>query len=88
DKDPEAVRDIIGKMVADAAGIVHDPGSVLIKLQTIDWRTGKPLSNGEVVGLLKRIKGAGNVSLAVVPYRADFPFHELGARDIASLNGP
>jgi len=87
DKDPEAIRAMIGRMVTGAAAAVPDPGSVLIKLQTIDWATGKALSDSEVVGLLRQVKSTGAVSVAVVPYRGDFPFYELGSRDIASLDG-
>ena len=88
DKDPAAIRAMIGRMVTDASTAVSDPGSVLIKLQTIDWTTGKALSDSEVVGLLKQVKSTGAVSVAVVPYRGDFPFYELGSKDIALLNRP
>ena len=88
DKDPAAIRAMIGRMVTDASTAVSDPGSVLIKLQTIDWTTGKALSDSEVVGLLKQVKSTGAVSVAVVPYRGDFPFYELGSEDIALLNRP
>lgn len=86
-KDPGTVRGMIEGMVNAASKTVGEPEKVLIKIQTIDWRTGRPLSNDEVVGLIKDIKGIGNVSLAVVPYRADFPFPELGgSKGIALLN--
>lgn len=88
EKGPEAIRAMIGRMVADASSAVPDPGSVLIKLQTIDWATGKALSDSEVVGLLRQVKSTGAVSVAVVPYRGDFPFYELGAKDIAALARP
>ncbi|MFQ5736590.1 MAG: poly-beta-1,6-N-acetyl-D-glucosamine N-deacetylase PgaB [Thermodesulfobacteriota bacterium] len=86
EKGPEEIRALIGRMVVDASEAVADPQSVLMKLQTIDWATGEPLSNGEVVGLLRQIRDSRNVSLAVVPYRGDFPFYELGSSDIASLD--
>ncbi len=85
-KSPGDVRAMIGRMVTDASGMVKDPGSVLIKLQTIDWQTGRPLANRDVVSLLRKVKGMGDVSLAVVPYRGDFPFYELGGAGLASLN--
>jgi biofilm PGA synthesis lipoprotein PgaB len=77
-KEPEEVKELIGRMVEEAARIVGEPHKVLIKLQTIDWKTQEPLSNAEVVALIRSIKGIEDVSLAVVPYRADFPFEELG----------
>lgn len=84
-KDPEAVSALIGEMAAGAASTARDPRQVLMKLQTVDWRTGKPLSDVEVVALLKRIRGSADVSLAVVPYRGDFPFYELGSKELAAL---
>lgn len=87
DMSPEAIKAMIGRMVTDASSAVDNPGSVLIKLQTIDWKTGVPLDDSEVVGLLKQVKGTGAVSVAVVPYRGNFPFYELGSRDIASFTG-
>jgi biofilm PGA synthesis lipoprotein PgaB len=78
DKGPHEVKELIGRMVEEALGIVGDPHKVLIKLQTIDWKTKRPLSNGEVVALIRSIRRIEDVSLAVVPYRADFPFYELG----------
>lgn len=86
-KGPEAIKGMIGKMVEDAVFSVGEPDKVLIKLQTVDWKTGKPLMDGEVVELIRDIKETGGVSLAVVPYRGDFPFYELGGgKNIASLD--
>ncbi len=86
-RDPEEVRGLIERLVKDAVKIVGEPRRVLIKLQTIDWKTGKPLSNGEVVSLIRDVKSIKDVSLAVVPYRGDFPFHELTLKSgVASFN--
>ena len=79
EKTPGDVRRMIAGMVKDAAGTIGDAHRVLVKLQTVDWKTGEPLSNGEVVGLIRAVEGLEDVSVAVVPYRRDFPFHELGA---------
>jgi len=76
DKTEGEIRDMITKMAEDAVKTVGEPARVLIKLQTIDWRTGGPLSDSEVVELIRDMKGK-DVSLAVVPYRGDFPFREL-----------
>lgn len=82
---PEEIRSLIERIVEDASKAVGEPKRVLIKLQTVDWITGEPLSESEVVEILKRVKASG-VSIALVPYRSDLPFHELGGRDVASLN--
>ncbi|MBI5599047.1 MAG: hypothetical protein HY890_04845 [Deltaproteobacteria bacterium] len=85
---PDEAGDMIEGMAREASRIVEKPERVLIKLQTIDWTTGHPLNDADVVGLLRRIKGSYGVSLAVVPYRAGFPFNELGgaAKGFASLD--
>jgi biofilm PGA synthesis lipoprotein PgaB len=77
-KKPIVIKGFIEKMVEDAVRTVGEPGRVLIKLQTIDWNTGQGLPDSEVVDLIREIRSIKNVSLAVVPYREDFPFHELG----------
>lgn len=80
--DSKSVREIISKMAREASLTVGEPQRVLMKIQTIDWRTGQALSDEEVVGLIRSIKGSA-VSLAVVPYRPGFPFGVLGPRDMA-----
>lgn len=77
DKGSREIADIIESMVEEAVGVVGDPSKVLIKLQTVDWKTGKSLPNREVVRLIRRVKRVAPVSVAVVPYRSDFPFEEL-----------
>lgn len=87
DKADSEVRDMIVRMANDASAAVGEPKRVLIKVQTIDWKTGGKLSDEEVVDIIRDIKGAGDFSLAVVPYRGDFPFGELAAGSVA-LAGP
>ncbi len=78
-KRPIVIKGLIEKMVVDAARVVGDPQRVLIKLQTIDWKTGRALPDHEVVELIRRVRAIRDVSLAIVPYRGDFPFYELGS---------
>ncbi|MBI2400794.1 MAG: tetratricopeptide repeat protein [Deltaproteobacteria bacterium] len=84
-KDGSEIRDMIARMVADAANAIGEPRRVLMKVQTIDWKTGAPLENDEVVDLIREIKGVRDVSMAVVPYRGGFPFGAL-AGGVASLD--
>ncbi|MBI3399462.1 MAG: family 10 glycosylhydrolase [Deltaproteobacteria bacterium] len=72
------IYNLIGNMTEETVKIVEEPQKVLMKLQTIDWNTGQSLPNGDVIRLLKKLKGVDNISLAVVPYRKNFPFEELG----------
>ncbi|MCC6502179.1 MAG: tetratricopeptide repeat protein [Deltaproteobacteria bacterium] len=85
EKDGTAIKEMIAKMVEDASNAVGDPSRVLMKVQTIDWKTGKPLENDEVVELIREIKGVRDVSLAVVPYRGGFPFSALSGGGLARL---
>ncbi|MBI5343841.1 MAG: hypothetical protein HZB83_00625 [Deltaproteobacteria bacterium] len=73
------VRGLITKMTEEASKTAGDPRRILIKLQTIDWKTGTPLPDEEVAGLIRDIKSGPvkGLSMAVVPYRQGFPFHEL-----------
>jgi len=72
------VRAMIERMVTDATAVVGSPDKVLIKIQTVDWDTGRPLLDSEVVSFIRSVRSTGDVSLAVVPYRSGFPFFELG----------
>lgn len=74
------IRDMIMKMAEDAVRTVGDPARVLMKLQTVDWRTGGALSDEEVVELIRDMRSK-DVSVAIVPYRGDFPFRELSLSD-------
>lgn len=78
-KGPYEIQRLIEKMTEDAVRLVGEPQKVLIKFQTIDWNTSHPLPDREVTGLLNKIKETNNISIAVVPYRRDFPFGELGS---------
>lgn len=73
-KGQREIEDLIEAMVEEAVNIVGDPEKVLIKLQTVNWDTGKAIPNSEVVRLLRRVKRTAPVSVAVVPYRSNFPF--------------
>ncbi len=87
DKDRQAVKGIIEKMAGDAEAIVGDPESVLFKFQTIDWATGASLPEAEVTGLMSGIAGLKRFSVAVVPYRPDFPFKSITGSDELAYAG-
>ncbi|MBE9528549.1 MAG: tetratricopeptide repeat protein [Proteobacteria bacterium] len=86
-KRPIAIRGLIGKMVADATRTVKEPSKVLVKLQIVDWETGESVEDGEVTEILKEISHSLPVSLAVVPYRDDFPYSELSTKNGEALLG-
>jgi len=84
-KDQYEIYSLIERMTAEAVRLVGEPHRVLIKLQTIDWDTSRPLPAREVINLAKKVQEAGNISLAVVPYRKDFPFTELNRQRHSKL---
>ncbi|MEK7689111.1 MAG: poly-beta-1,6-N-acetyl-D-glucosamine N-deacetylase PgaB [Deltaproteobacteria bacterium] len=79
-KEPYEIHGLIEKMANEAVRLVGEPKKVLMKLQTINWNTSQPLPEQEVIGLLKKLKEVDNISIAVAPYRRDFPFGELADR--------
>jgi biofilm PGA synthesis lipoprotein PgaB len=68
---------MIEEMTSDAVNIVGEPQKVLIKLQTIDWKTSIPISNRELYDILERVGKVKGVSMAIFPYRVDVPFKKL-----------
>lgn len=81
-KGADEVQALIEKMTDDAVEIVGKPEKIIMKFQTIDWNTSEPLPDKDVIGLFKRVQGLKNLSLAVVPYRRDFPFERLSGQKI------
>ena len=79
-KGPYEIQSLIQKMTKEAVMLVGDPQKIIMKFQIIDWNTSQPLPDQEVIGLLSKVKEVNNVSLAVVPYRENFPFEELGSQ--------
>jgi hypothetical protein len=79
-KEPYEIQDMIQKMTSEAVRLVGEPQKVLMKFQTIDWNTSQPLPDTEVMELLTKVKEIGDISLAVVPYRKDFPFEDVGGQ--------
>src|SRR3972149_871420 len=79
-KGPYEIQSLIQKMTKEAVRLVGDPQKVIMKFQIIDWNTSQPLPDQEGIGLLSKVKEVNNVSLAVVPYRKNFPFEELGGQ--------
>ncbi|MBI5894117.1 MAG: hypothetical protein HZB79_10845, partial [Deltaproteobacteria bacterium] len=76
-KESPYIERLIESMTREAVERVGSPSKVIMKVQTVDWNTSRPLADKEVLELLKRINNVNNVSLAVVPYRIDFPFNAM-----------
>jgi biofilm PGA synthesis lipoprotein PgaB len=87
-KGPEEVASIIEAMAGRAIEMVGDPDKVLMKFQTIDWRTGAPLPDIEVERLIGSLKGRDGLSIALVPYRAGLPLKALSGEGGAAYALP
>ncbi|HZX35916.1 MAG TPA: poly-beta-1,6-N-acetyl-D-glucosamine N-deacetylase PgaB [Thermodesulfobacteriota bacterium] len=84
-KDNEEISRLIEDLASEAVEIAGEPRKVLIKFQTVDWTTGEPIDYGEGTELARRIEAKG-VSMAVMPYMADFPFGAFcGTNGLVSL---
>ncbi|MDH4227872.1 MAG: poly-beta-1,6-N-acetyl-D-glucosamine N-deacetylase PgaB [Deltaproteobacteria bacterium] len=77
EKDKREISRMIEDMVRVASAKVKDSRSVLIKFQTVDWDTGKPVPEKELKALIKAARRQASVSIALVPYRSGLPFGEL-----------
>lgn len=79
-KAPDEIQAMIEKIADDAVKIAGKPEKVIMKFQTIDWNTSGSLPDNDVIALFKKVQELDNISLAVAPYRRDFPFEKLGER--------
>ncbi|MFQ5329919.1 MAG: poly-beta-1,6-N-acetyl-D-glucosamine N-deacetylase PgaB [Thermodesulfobacteriota bacterium] len=71
------IKALIEDMTAEAVEIVGDPGKVLIKLQSIDWETLRPIANAEINDVMNGVGKVKGVSLALFPYRTDVPLNDF-----------
>ena len=85
-KSGDEVRELIKKMVRVSLAMVGDEEKVLMKVQSIDWKTGEPLEVAEVLDIIEAIRGVADVSLAVVPYINPFPYAAVGS-DYLKVSG-
>lgn len=85
-KAPSEINSLIEKMTNEAVKSVGEPQRVIMKFQTIDWNTSESLPGKDVAELVNRIRNINKTSLAVVPYRSDFPFEVLAdSRKVSQL---
>jgi len=61
----------IGKLASRLASILEDPSMALLKIQIIDWDSGKFLSAWEIDDAFEALLQTKGISLAFVPYRGD-----------------
>lgn len=83
-----AAKTTVRKMVDKAINKIGEPEKVIIKLQLVDWRNGKPLPQDEVFEYIDEVRKSGAKSLAVTPYWKGFPYSRVGARKTLPENQP
>ena len=69
--------ELMAEVAENAVKRVGDPSKVLMKIQIFDWKSEEVVSQKEVDGILAGILNQGEVSLAFVPYVAQFPLYSL-----------
>lgn len=69
----EAVMTLSRNMMRE----IGSSSKVIMKIQTIDWQTGRMLSPVSVNSLISDIKGIADFSIALVPYRDNRTFYKM-----------
>ena len=69
--------ELMAEVAERAVKLVRDPSKVLMKIQIFDWKSEEVVPQKEVDGILAGILNQGEVSLAFVPYVAQFPLYSL-----------
>jgi len=67
-KSAEEIMPIIAHMARSTIPMVSRPEQILMKLQTVDWDTGAPISSQELAEASRAALSAGPVSMALMPY--------------------
>jgi biofilm PGA synthesis lipoprotein PgaB len=68
---------LLTEITSRAIPAIGDPARVGIKLQVMDWDTGRPVGPEELRMTASYLKQIDSVSLVFVPYVADAPFTEM-----------
>ena len=75
--DPDAADALLAEIASRAVPVVGDPSRIGIKLQVMDWDTGKPISREELRRTASSLGRIDTISLVFVPYVQDAPFAEI-----------
>ena len=76
----DAVYGKLGEMVVAAMRFVPNPERWAFKIQTIDWKTRKPLNSRQVTDALKSVRKAGPVQIFLMPFNPNLLNKERLAR--------
>jgi len=75
--DPQKAIGLMAEVAQKAIRSVGDPSRVMMKVQTLDWKTQEVLPAKEIDDILASILNHGNLSLVFVPYIDQFPFQQF-----------
>lgn len=76
-RDIDQVAPLINNVCNNALFVVGNPERVVIKLQVTDWKTGAPVSDGELLEVASYLCRPKEISIAFVPFRADAPLDDV-----------
>jgi biofilm PGA synthesis lipoprotein PgaB len=75
--DPNAAGKLLADITSRAVPAGGQPSRIGIKLQVMDWDTGRPIAPQELKRTASYLRQIDSVSLVFVPYAADAPFTEI-----------
>lgn len=75
--DQKQLYQYINEVISRSKAIVGRPQRVLIQVQLVDWQTETYIEPREVQELLDLVLAKEPPSLALFPYRPDFPYEEI-----------
>ena len=78
------VAPLMFELCNNALFVVEKPERLVIKLQVTDWKTGLPVTNGELLEVASYLCRLGEISIAFVPFRKDAPLNDV--REIVRMS--
>jgi poly-beta-1,6-N-acetyl-D-glucosamine N-deacetylase len=75
--DPGQAGGLLAEIASRAVPAVGEPSRIGIKLQVMDWETGRPIPPEELKRTASYLGRTDTISLIVVPYVQDAPFTEI-----------
>jgi biofilm PGA synthesis lipoprotein PgaB len=75
--DPDAAGKLLAEITSRAVPAGGQPSRIGIKLQVMDWDTGRPIAPQELKRAASYLRQIDSVSLVFVPYVPDAPFTEI-----------
>jgi poly-beta-1,6-N-acetyl-D-glucosamine N-deacetylase len=71
------VAPLMLEIMNNALFVVGKPERLVIKLQVTDWKTGRPVADGELLVVASYLSRLDEISIAFVPFRKDAPLKDV-----------